>query len=97
MKGLGDSRPRHLSDSLDPPHEPLFAGPDRNPYLLSPTEAFAREARFPGQNALPGDGLFPLNNQLPSILGPQESRPGLQAALNCCTTRAALLALFQPC
>ncbi|KAF6087822.1 DLG associated protein 4 [Phyllostomus discolor] len=65
MKGLGDSRPRHLSDSLDPPHEPLFAGPDRNPYLLSPTEAFAREARFPGQNALPGDGLFPLNNQLP--------------------------------
>lgn len=65
MKGLGDSRPRHLSDSLDPPHEPLFAGPDRNPYLLSPTEAFAREARFPGQNTLPGDGLFPLNNQLP--------------------------------
>ncbi|ELW69611.1 Disks large-associated protein 4 [Tupaia chinensis] len=65
MKGLGDSRPRHLSDSLDPPHEPLFTGPDRNPYLLSPTEAFAREARFPGQNALPGDGLFPLNNQLP--------------------------------
>uniref|UniRef100_G1P5R4 DLG associated protein 4 n=1 Tax=Myotis lucifugus TaxID=59463 RepID=G1P5R4_MYOLU len=52
-------------DSLDPPHEPLFAGPDRNPYLLSPTEAFAREARFPGQNALPGDSLFPLNNQLP--------------------------------
>ncbi|ERE71707.1 disks large-associated protein 4 isoform 2 [Cricetulus griseus] len=65
MKGLGDSRPRHLSDSLDPPHEPLFAGPDRNPYLLSPTEAFAREARFPGQNTLPGDSLFPLNNQLP--------------------------------
>uniref|UniRef100_G1R2H9 DLG associated protein 4 n=1 Tax=Nomascus leucogenys TaxID=61853 RepID=G1R2H9_NOMLE len=65
MKGLGDSRPRHLSDSLDPPHEPLFAGTDRNPYLLSPTEAFAREARFPGQNTLPGDGLFPLNNQLP--------------------------------
>nr|XP_012610196.1 disks large-associated protein 4 isoform X7 [Microcebus murinus] len=65
MKGLGDSRPRHLSDSLDPPHEPLFGGPDRNPYLLSPTEAFAREARFPGQSTLPGDGLFPLNNQLP--------------------------------
>ncbi|VTJ69622.1 Hypothetical predicted protein [Marmota monax] len=65
MKGLGDNRPRHLSDSLDPPHEPLFAGPDRNPYLLSPTEAFTREARFPGQNTLPGDGLFPLNNQLP--------------------------------
>ncbi|XP_035158567.1 disks large-associated protein 4 isoform X9 [Callithrix jacchus] len=65
MKGLGDSRPRHLSDSLDPPHEPLFSGTDRNPYLLSPTEAFAREARFPGQNTLPGDGLFPLNNQLP--------------------------------
>ncbi|XP_055229427.1 disks large-associated protein 4 isoform X6 [Gorilla gorilla gorilla] len=65
MKGLGDSRPRHLSDSLDPPHEPLFAGTDRNPYLLSPTEAFAHEARFPGQNTLPGDGLFPLNNQLP--------------------------------
>ncbi|CAH6776910.1 Dlgap4 [Phodopus roborovskii] len=65
MKGLGDSRPRHLSDSLDPSHEPLFAGPDRNPYLLSPTEAFAREARFPGQNTLSGDGLFPLNNQLP--------------------------------
>ncbi|XP_005384798.1 PREDICTED: disks large-associated protein 4 isoform X2 [Chinchilla lanigera] len=65
MKGLGDSRPRHLSDSLDPPHEPLFAGPDHNPYLLSPTEAFTREARFPGQNTLPGDGLFPLNNQLP--------------------------------
>ncbi|XP_021561600.1 disks large-associated protein 4 [Carlito syrichta] len=65
MKGLGDSRPRHLSDSLDPPHEPMFAGPDRNPYLLSPTEAFAREACFPGQNTLPGDSLFPLNNQLP--------------------------------
>ncbi|NXN98130.1 DLGP4 protein, partial [Rhinopomastus cyanomelas] len=66
MKGLGDNRSRHLSDTLDAPQDSLYAPPERNPYLLSPTDPFAMEPRFPAQGALPGDCLLPLNNQLSS-------------------------------
>uniref|UniRef100_A0A7N4Q088 DLG associated protein 4 n=1 Tax=Sarcophilus harrisii TaxID=9305 RepID=A0A7N4Q088_SARHA len=74
MKGLsGDSRGRHLSDSLEPPPpDALFPGSDRNPYLLSPTatvtaDPFSRESGFPGAStAVPGDTLFPLPSPLPT-------------------------------
>ncbi|KAM6319183.1 disks large-associated protein 4 isoform 3-T3 [Podargus strigoides] len=64
MKGLGDNRSRHLSDNLDSPQDSLYAPQDRNPYLLSPTDSFTMDPRFPAQNALHGDCLFPLNNQI---------------------------------
>ncbi|XP_044520283.1 disks large-associated protein 4 isoform X3 [Gracilinanus agilis] len=74
MKGLGgDSRGRHLSDSLEPPPpDALFPGSDRNPYLLSPTatvttDPFSRESGFPGASTgVPGDTLFPLPSPLPT-------------------------------
>ncbi|KAK2512245.1 disks large-associated protein 4 isoform X6 [Columba livia] len=64
MKGLGDNRSRHLSDNLDSPQDSLYAPQDRNPYLLSPTDSFAMDPRFPAQNTLHGDCLLPLNNQI---------------------------------
>ncbi|NXJ94639.1 DLGP4 protein, partial [Corythaixoides concolor] len=64
MKGLGDNRSRHLSDNLDSPQDSLYAPQDRNPYLLSPTDSFTMEPRFPAQNTLHGDCLLPLNNQI---------------------------------
>ncbi|NXC37861.1 DLGP4 protein, partial [Penelope pileata] len=64
MKGLGDNRSRHLSDNLDSPQESLYAPQDRNPYLLSPTDSFTMDPRFPAQNTLHGDCLLPLNNQI---------------------------------
>ncbi|XP_028926100.1 disks large-associated protein 4 isoform X2 [Ornithorhynchus anatinus] len=64
MKGLGDNRSRHLSDSLEPNQDSLYSAQDRNPYLLSPTDSFARDPRFPAANPLHGDRLLPLNNQL---------------------------------
>ncbi|NXG69435.1 DLGP4 protein, partial [Baryphthengus martii] len=64
MKGLGDNRSRHLSDNLDSPQDSLYAPQDRNPYLLSPTDSFTMDTRFPAQNALHGDCLLPLNNQI---------------------------------
>ncbi|OXB69921.1 UNVERIFIED_CONTAM: hypothetical protein H355_003577, partial [Colinus virginianus] len=64
MKGLGDNRSRHLSDNLDSPQDSLYAPPDRNPYLLSPTDSFTMDPRFPAQNTLHGDCLLPLNNQI---------------------------------
>ncbi|KAM9260222.1 disks large-associated protein 4 isoform 3-T3 [Cariama cristata] len=64
MKGLGDNRTRHLSDNLDSPQDSLYAPQDRNPYLLSPTDSFTMDSRFPAQNTLHGDCLLPLNNQI---------------------------------
>ncbi|NXH16323.1 DLGP4 protein, partial [Bucco capensis] len=64
MKGLGDNRSRHLSDNLDSPQDSLYAPQDRNPYLLSPTDSFTMDSRFPAQNPLHGDCLLPLNNQI---------------------------------
>ncbi|NWY05011.1 DLGP4 protein, partial [Nothoprocta ornata] len=64
MKGLGDNRSRHLSDNLDSPQDSLFAPQDRNPYLLSPTDSYTMDPRFPAQNTLHGDCLLPLNNQI---------------------------------
>ncbi|NXS59362.1 DLGP4 protein, partial [Brachypteracias leptosomus] len=64
MKGLGDNRSRHLSDNLDSPQDSLYAPQDRNPYLLSPTDSFTMDPRFPAQNTLSGDCLLPLNNQI---------------------------------
>ncbi|NWS61069.1 DLGP4 protein, partial [Chunga burmeisteri] len=64
MKGLGDNRTRHLSDNLDSPQDSLYAPQDRNPYLLSPTDSFTMDPRFPAQNTLHGDCLLPLNNQI---------------------------------
>ncbi|XP_054029358.1 disks large-associated protein 4 [Dryobates pubescens] len=64
MKGLGDNRSRHLSDNLDSPQDSLYAPQDRNPYLLSPTDSFPMDPRFPAAGALHGDCLLPLNNQL---------------------------------
>ncbi|NXC00676.1 DLGP4 protein, partial [Orthonyx spaldingii] len=64
MKGLGDNRSRHLSDNLDSPQDSLYAPQDRNPYLLSPTDSFAMDPRFPAQNTVHGDCLLPLNNQI---------------------------------
>ncbi|NXT68610.1 DLGP4 protein, partial [Chaetops frenatus] len=64
MKGLGDNRSRHLSDNLDSPQDSLYAPQDRNPYLLSPTDSFTMDPRFPTQNAVHGDCLLPLNNQI---------------------------------
>ncbi|NWX52527.1 DLGP4 protein, partial [Steatornis caripensis] len=66
MKGLGDNRSRHLSDNLDSPQDSLYAPQDRNPYLLSPTDSFTMDPRFPSQNTLHGDCLLPLNNQISS-------------------------------
>ncbi|NWZ40995.1 DLGP4 protein, partial [Brachypodius atriceps] len=64
MKGLGDNRSRHLSDNLDSPQDSLYAPQDRNPYLLSPTDSFTMDPRFPAQNTVHGDCLLPLNNQI---------------------------------
>ncbi|XP_071429200.1 disks large-associated protein 4 isoform X2 [Pithys albifrons albifrons] len=64
MKSLGDNRSRHLSDNLDSPQDSLYAPQDRNPYLLSPTDSFTMDPRFPAQNTLHGDCLLPLNNQI---------------------------------
>ncbi|NWH82375.1 DLGP4 protein, partial [Piaya cayana] len=64
MKGLGDNRSRHLSENLDSPQDSLYAPQDRNPYLLSPTDSFTMDPRFPPQNTLHGDCLLPLNNQI---------------------------------
>ncbi|NXP14338.1 DLGP4 protein, partial [Thinocorus orbignyianus] len=64
MKGLGDNRSRHLSENLDTPQDSLYAPQDRNPYLLSPTDSFTMDPRFPAQNTLHGDCLLPLNNQI---------------------------------
>ncbi|NXG62355.1 DLGP4 protein, partial [Hemiprocne comata] len=64
MKGLGDNRSRHLSDNLDSPQDSLYTPQDRNPYLLSPTDSFTMDPRFPAQNTLHGDCLLPLNNQI---------------------------------
>ncbi|NWS76177.1 DLGP4 protein, partial [Crotophaga sulcirostris] len=64
MKGLGDNRSRHFSENLDSPQDSLYAPQDRNPYLLSPTDSFTMDPRFPAQNALHGDCLLPLNNQI---------------------------------
>ncbi|NWI68648.1 DLGP4 protein, partial [Todus mexicanus] len=64
MKGLGDNRSRHLSENLDSPQDSLYAPQDRNPYLLSPTDSFTMDPRFPAQNTLHGDCLLPLNNQI---------------------------------
>ncbi|KFP09349.1 Disks large-associated protein 4 [Egretta garzetta] len=64
MKGLGDNRSRHLSDNLDSPQDSLYAPQDRNPYLLSPTDSFTMDPRFPAQNTIHGDCLLPLNNQI---------------------------------
>ncbi|XP_031983298.1 LOW QUALITY PROTEIN: disks large-associated protein 4 [Corvus moneduloides] len=64
MKGLGDNRSRHLSENLDSPQDSLYAPQDRNPYLLSPTDSFAMDPRFPAQNTVHGDCLLPLNNQI---------------------------------
>ncbi|XP_010223922.1 PREDICTED: disks large-associated protein 4 isoform X2 [Tinamus guttatus] len=64
MKGLGDNRSRHLSDNLDSPQDSLYAPQDRNPYLLSPTDSYTMDPRFPAQNTLHGDCLLPLNNQI---------------------------------
>ncbi|XP_063001286.1 disks large-associated protein 4 isoform X1 [Elgaria multicarinata webbii] len=64
MKGLGDNRSRHLSDNLDSPQDSLYATQDRNPYLLSPTDSFTMDPRFPAPNSLHSDCLLPLNNQI---------------------------------
>ncbi|NXI20931.1 DLGP4 protein, partial [Sterrhoptilus dennistouni] len=64
MKGLGDNRSRHLSENLDSPQDSLYAPQDRNPYLLSPTDSFTMDPRFPAQNTIHGDCLLPLNNQI---------------------------------
>uniref|UniRef100_A0A8C8SIX4 DLGP4 protein n=1 Tax=Pelusios castaneus TaxID=367368 RepID=A0A8C8SIX4_9SAUR len=64
MKGLGDNRNRHLSDNLDSPQDSLYATQDRNPYLLSPTDSYPMDPRFPAQNSLHSDCLLPLNNQI---------------------------------
>uniref|UniRef100_U3KE33 Uncharacterized protein n=1 Tax=Ficedula albicollis TaxID=59894 RepID=U3KE33_FICAL len=64
MKGLGDNRSRHLSENLDSPQDSLYAPQDRNPYLLSPTDSFTMDPRFPAQSAVHGDCLLPLNNQI---------------------------------
>ncbi|NWW31311.1 DLGP4 protein, partial [Panurus biarmicus] len=64
MKGLGDNRSRHLSDNLDSPQDSLYAPQDRNPYLLSPTDSFTMDPRFPAQNTVHSDCLLPLNNQI---------------------------------
>ncbi|XP_056363077.1 disks large-associated protein 4 isoform X3 [Oenanthe melanoleuca] len=64
MKGLGDNRSRHLSENLDSPQDSLYAPQDRNPYLLSPTDSFTMDPRFPAQSTVHGDCLLPLNNQI---------------------------------
>ncbi|XP_039555543.1 disks large-associated protein 4 isoform X6 [Passer montanus] len=64
MKGLGDNRSRHLSENLDSPQDSLYAPQDRNPYLLSPTDSFTMDPRFPAQNTVHSDCLLPLNNQI---------------------------------
>ncbi|XP_048354769.1 disks large-associated protein 4 isoform X2 [Sphaerodactylus townsendi] len=64
MKGLGDNRSRHLSDNLDSPQDSLYSTQDRNPYLLSPTDSYTMDPRFPTPNSLHSDCLLPLNNQI---------------------------------
>ncbi|KAM9296811.1 disks large-associated protein 4 [Gastrophryne carolinensis] len=63
MKGLGDARSRHLSGNLDSHSDSLYVPPERTPYLISSSEAYPPEPRFP-DNSLHPDCLYPLNNQL---------------------------------
>lgn len=63
MKGLGDARSRHLSGNLDSHSDALYVPQDRTPYLISSTEAYPPEPRYP-DNSLHPDCLYPLNNQL---------------------------------
>ncbi|XP_068119508.1 disks large-associated protein 4 isoform X1 [Hyperolius riggenbachi] len=63
MKGLGDARSRHLSGNLDTHSDSLYIQPERTPYLISSTEAYPPEPRYP-DNSLHPDCLYPLNNQL---------------------------------
>ncbi|XP_056405932.1 disks large-associated protein 4 isoform X1 [Hyla sarda] len=63
MKGLGDTRSRHLSGNLDSHSDTLYVPQDRTPYLISSTEAYPPEPRYP-DNSLHPDCLYPLNNQL---------------------------------
>ncbi|XP_073462616.1 disks large-associated protein 4 [Aquarana catesbeiana] len=63
MKGLGDARGRHLSGNLDSHSDSLYVQPERTPYLISSTEAYPPEPRYP-DNSLHPDCLYPLNNQL---------------------------------
>uniref|UniRef100_A0A8C5WMC2 DLG associated protein 4 n=1 Tax=Leptobrachium leishanense TaxID=445787 RepID=A0A8C5WMC2_9ANUR len=63
MKGLGDTRSRHLSGNLDSHPDPLYIAQERTPYLISSTESYPPEPRYP-DNSLHPDCLYPLNNQL---------------------------------
>ncbi|XP_044153257.1 disks large-associated protein 4 isoform X1 [Bufo gargarizans] len=63
MKGLGDTRSRHLSGNLDSHSDTLYVQQERTPYLISSTEAYPPEPRYP-DNSLHPDCLYPLNNQL---------------------------------
>nr|DBA27764.1 TPA: hypothetical protein GDO54_008225 [Pyxicephalus adspersus] len=63
MKGLGDTRGRHLSGNLDTHSDSLYVPPERTPYLISSSEAYPPEPRYP-DNSLHPDCLYPLNNQL---------------------------------
>ncbi|XP_075701738.1 disks large-associated protein 4 [Rhinoderma darwinii] len=63
MKGLGDTRSRHLSGNLDSHSDSLYVTQERTPYLISSTEAYPPEPRYP-DNSLHPDCLYPLNNQL---------------------------------
>ncbi|KAM4692872.1 disks large-associated protein 4 isoform 2-T4 [Discoglossus pictus] len=64
MKGLGDARGRHLSGNLDSHPDSLYIQQERTPYLISSTEPYPPEPRFPPENSLHPDCLYPLNNQL---------------------------------
>ncbi|XP_075427976.1 disks large-associated protein 4 isoform X2 [Ascaphus truei] len=64
MKGLGDARSRHLSGNIDSHPDPLYISQERTPYLISSSEPYPPEPRFPPGNSLHPDCLYPLNNQL---------------------------------
>ncbi|XP_063311730.1 disks large-associated protein 4 isoform X1 [Pelobates fuscus] len=63
MKGLGDTRGRHLSGNLDSHPDSLYVSQERTPYLISSTESYPPEPRY-SDNSLHPDCLYPLNNQL---------------------------------
>ncbi|KAM8946745.1 disks large-associated protein 4 isoform 6-T6 [Pelodytes ibericus] len=63
MKGLGDARSRHLSGNLDSHPDPLYVQQERTPYLISSTDSYPPEPRYP-ENTLHPDCLYPLNNQI---------------------------------
>ncbi|XP_072918005.1 disks large-associated protein 4-like isoform X2 [Hemitrygon akajei] len=74
MKGLGGNRSRHLSDNCEPTSDQMYPTPiqERNPYLLSPADSYQMEHhRFPASNAMQGDCLLPLNNQIASSTFPR--------------------------